>query len=188
MDRISVFLMISPERPKSNIGPGSVQPAKEDYDFSSVQVDLPAAVAEKVLAIGRKIKNEDLTDNGRESEPHATALYGLHAEDPGEVEKLLKGFGKVSASLGAIGLFETKDADVLKFAVESRDLARMNKLLRTLDHTNDYPDYQAHCTLAYLKKGRGKDYLGIGDLQGTRMEFDAVVFSSKNGKKTTIKL
>jgi 2'-5' RNA ligase len=190
---LSVFMFVLPRpapAPVFNIEHEKSEPEKPKHDHASTQFDLPKDVASKVLELGKKIKDEDLADDGCEDKPHITAFYGLVADTPAEVEKAVKGFGPVKAKLGAISLFQNpdKDFDVVKIEVESRDLHRLNGILRKLPNENEYPDYKPHCTLAYVKRGKGKDYLKLGSLAGTAMEFSELVFSGKDGKKTSIKL
>ena len=195
MGPVSIFLLVMPKIQSPTVGPTKEDPkpaAEPKFKFSSVQCNLPEPLASKVKQLASKVKDEDINKDeaadGKPGEIHCTALYGLTDPKPDKVEELLKGFGKVKARLGEVGLFETDKADVLKIAVESRDLQRMNKLLRTLPHENDYPDFKPHVTLAYLKPGKGKDYLKVGSLQGESVEFAEVEFSSKDGIKHPISL
>jgi len=59
-----------------------------------------------------------------------------------------------------IKAFEMEDYDVLVAEVELTPfLKRLNDSLKKLDHKNDYPEYSPHITIAYLKKGRYKNYV-----------------------------
>lgn len=165
----------------------------EVHEYSSTQVDLPAAIAAKVKAAGKKIPAAELDEEGREAQPHITVLYGLHAADPAEAAALLKETGPIEAKLGKISMFAGKDggADVLKIDVESPDLAKMNAKLRgSVDYTNSYPKYVPHVTLAYVKPGEGKKYVGqsVPGVTGETIPFDSVTFSSKNGTMTPMPL
>jgi 2'-5' RNA ligase len=157
--------------------------AKEpDREFSSTQVDLPSAATKKILARGRAIPDADLTDDGRETEPHITVKFGLHDGKPSrKLIGALTGFGTVSATLGKTSLFSNDDADVVKVEVSSPDLHRLNKLIsRTVTCTDTHPTYTPHATVAYVKPGRGKKYAGDDSLAGTKLEFDSIVFSAKD--------
>lgn len=156
--------------------------AKPDREFSSTQVDLPPSAAAKVKAIGRKISDSDLADDGREDQPHITVKFGLHdAKLSRTLKDVLAGFGPVSASLGETSLFQNDEFDVVKISVDSPDLHRLNKLIaRTVKCTDTHPTYTPHATVAYVKKGRGKKYAGDGAAKGIRLSFDSVVFSAKD--------
>lgn len=135
---------------------------------------------------------------GREDKPHATVLFGIHSDKPDETRELLEGVGQISAKIGEFGLFSTDDKyDVLKLSLESEDLHEMHKLLQgSLEHTDSFPVYKPHLTIAYLNKGKGKDYVGDSDwakkygekVAGKTVKFDTVQFSSKDSKKTAIDL
>jgi 2'-5' RNA ligase len=105
---------------------------------------------------------EDPNDDsyGLEKSPHVTALFGLHdtIKDE-EIEEVIKNFKKPNIKIKDVSLFEPSDYDILKFSVESSEMNKLNKALKELPNTNDFPDYNAHCTIAYLKKGIGKKYV-----------------------------
>jgi len=157
--------------------------------FSSTQVNLPDAVAEKMRALGEKIPDADLTEDGRETESHITVKYGLHDEDPAKIQQILAGEPPVRVRLGKTSLFENEDADVVKVDVDSPDLQRLNKKIAdAMPHTDTHPDYKPHATIAYVKPGTGKKYAGLTDLEGQEVTLDRLLFSSKNGVQTEIKL
>lgn len=158
------------------------------HDFSCVIAYLPPRLAAKVKAEAAKIGTWSLAEDGREDQPHCTVLYGLHADSPSEVIELFKDEPPIELMLGKTSLFQNDDADVVKHEVTSRDLHRLNKKLRTLDHTNTHPDYIPHITGAYVKPGLGKKWAGRDALAGEKAVIDHVVFSSKNGTKTKIPL
>lgn len=98
---------------------------------------------------------------GLEDQPHITALYGLHEEvDEHSIKKKLGDLltKPIDLEIADISLFENKDYDVVKIGVESTKLTKINSLLRELPHTNDYPEYNPHITVAYVKKGFGQKY------------------------------
>lgn len=169
--------------------------AKTEYDFSSTQINLPAALATRILEWGdEEVPDSDLfTDPndpsfGREDEPHITILYGLHTADPKPVEKLLHGEKSFQVTLGKLSLFTTNDKfDVLKIDAEGKGLHYLYKLFsNNLKATETYPRYIPHVTIAYVKKGKANHFVGSKVFQGETFDADALVFSSKNGKKTTL--
>ncbi len=170
---------------------GVTEPEEAQRSFSSTQVNLPAGLAAKVRAFAEQIPADELADDGRETEPHITVLYGLHTEDPAEVAAVLENAGPIEATIGKVSIFKGKDADVVKLEVTSPDLAKMNaKLSKALDFTNKFPEYTPHVTIAYVKPGEGKKYVGksVPGLTGETIPFDRVTFSDTNETKTPIAL
>jgi len=110
---------------------------------------------------------------GFEKDPHVTALYGLHEEiKDEEVEEIINGFNKPNIKIKDVSLFEPSDYDVLKFGVESEDMNKLNKQLKKLPHTNSFPDYNPHCTIAYIKKGLGEKYVKKINKMLNELEFE----------------
>ena len=85
-------------------------------------------------------------------------------------------------------IFTNDDYDVVKIDVSGSELHQLNKKLQVLPHTNNYPKYQPHVTIAYVKKGQGKKYVGIAEFKDKEIHGDHIVFSSKNGNKSIITL
>lgn len=171
--------------------PKPVDEETPKHDFSSTQVELPAAMASRVLKIGSRIPKNLLADDGVEMEPHITVKYGLHDESPEEVRRLLEGEGPVKVTVQGASIFDNPEFDVVKLDVDSPDLHRLNKkIANAMPHTDTHPDYTPHVTIAYVKKGEGKKLAqSIGaELKGSKIVMDSVTFSSKNGKKTPLPL
>jgi broad specificity phosphatase PhoE len=181
---------------------GSVPDKKaeaEQHEFSSTQVNLPYPLAGRIRRHGLAIPDDDLAEDGRETEPHVTLKYGLHGEDPDAVRKLLEEEPPVRLTLGKTAIFPARDSktarggagkfDVVHAQVHSPDLVRLNqKITAALPHTDTHPDYTPHATIAYVKAGRGQKYAGNKSLQGFRAVLNHVVFSSKSGERTKIPL
>lgn len=162
----------------------------EKYSYASTQVNLPKDISDQVIAWGKEsISKEELADIGLEDEIHTTVLYGLKSNDPGDVNRLLRYFRPFEVRLGLITHFETPDYDVLKISVESPTLENMHYFLEeNLDNVNSYPVYHPHVTIAYLKKGMAKKYLGNDCFRGSRFTADSIVFSTKDNKKIVLNL
>ncbi|MCK9459664.1 MAG: 2'-5' RNA ligase family protein [Proteobacteria bacterium] len=163
------------------------------YDYSSVQVDIPQHLAKKIIAWGKKhIPEKELYKEGshfgRENEIHVTILYGLHTSKSEEVKEIVKG-NAIKFTLGKISIFE-HDAkyDVVKIEVQGQSLHQLNKKLKQLKHTSSFPTYCPHVTLAYVKKGQGKKYIGINEFSGEIIAAKEIIFSSKDDTKVKIKL
>lgn len=162
------------------------------FSFSSTQVNLPPDAAAKLFKMGRGIPEHHLHDHGRETDAHVTLKYGLHTSDPREVAHVLDGEPPVSLRLGKTSLFPASkdhDYDVVKVDVDSDDLHHLNGLLsKALDVTDTYPEYKPHATVAYVKAGRGRAYEGLTDLEGHEAVIDKITFSSKEGRRSSIRL
>lgn len=134
---------------------------------------------------------KDDTGFGRETEPHVTILYGLHDDVPDEdVSEEIKKIKSPSIKLGKVSSFETSDDfDVLKYEVESKDLHGLNKKFKKFPNTNKFPDYKPHCTIAYVKKGKAKEYIKkLNEAGKISVEPDKIVYSKADGKKKNYKL
>ena len=169
---------------------------ESDYDYSSTQVNLEPALANRIMGWGESnVSDEDLytddDDKGREDNPHITLLYGIVAQEPDEVIELLSSEkGSVKAKLGKVSLFENSDDyDVVKIDVESEDLTRLHdRIADNIKYESDFPEYKPHVTIAYVTRGSGNLYSGSSEFEGTEMSFDEVVFSSPDGERTLIAL
>jgi hypothetical protein len=175
----------------------------EGYDYSCVMVDIPEPQAGKVKEFSAKIPDKDMPEEsaiqsdgakkggGRETEIHVTALFGLHTNSADEVRKLLENEPPIKVKLGKTGMFpasEKRASDVLWVGVTSPDLHRINKKLRdNLEFTSNFTDYKPHLTVAYLKPGAAEKYTGKTVVDG-EFVINELVFSSKSGKHTIIKL
>ena len=115
------------------------------------------------------INEDDVYDEegfGFENDPHVTVLYGILPDkhSPKEVkEKLLETDIDLHKyyELKHISIFESKDYDVIKFDLKDcEDVHELNEYSKEVfEYENDYPDYHPHVTIAYVKKGKGKDYI-----------------------------
>lgn len=108
-------------------------------------------------------KEEDLHEYGIEEDPHVTVFYGLTGETENSIikehiEDMV--ITNDDISIEGISLFDTNDEyDVVKLDIESEKLREYNKIISQYPNENEFPDYMPHMTLAYVKKGKGEDYL-----------------------------
>lgn len=157
------------------------------YDFSCAMVYLPK---DSLTEVQKGIDPSDLytaePDYGLDLEPHVTVLYGLHTNNWKEAQGALDkaGLNLVRFKLTKLSLFENSRYDVLKYEVESEDLHALNKALRKVPYTSSYPEYKPHATVAYLKPGTGKKYIG-GKARNESFEVLSWVFSPAEGVKST---
>ena len=182
----------SPDNPLAAFTRPPLQKSASAHRFSNAMVLLPVPIAERMRALAAMVPDADLGDDGREDEPHVTARYGLHTDDPLEVVPHLVGCGPIELHLGKVSVFAGKDVgkpyDVLKIDVDSPDLHRLHGMLGELEHTDTWPEYHPHATIAYVRAGLGKKYAKLmGDLDQD-VTIDRLVFTNRLGEKRTISL
>lgn len=167
------------------------------HSYSSTQIDLPEELAAHVLKWSKAaVAEEDLFVDedgglGRETEMHVTVKYGLLAEEPSpELLAILAATEPFEIRLGRISLFTTnEDYDVVKLTVDSPGLRELNRQVSDACPNEDkFPSYNPHCTVAYVKKGRGAQFegtspwdnpvqMGEGDPEDGVFTADALTFS-----------
>lgn len=132
---------------------------------------------------------------GLESEPHCTLLFGLHPEVTTEdVTKVIDGHDLDQIFLAHnISTFDNPNYDILKFDIGYKIrggniLGKINNQLRTFPHTNDFPDYHPHMTIAYLNKGEGQKY--VDKFKGNQFNLNPsyAVYSKPDGTKDKIEI
>lgn len=148
-------------------------------------------IKENDLYLGTE-KDGDMYGREESDSVHITVLYGTHLDVPNEdVYNIIKTFEKPDIEFKSISMFEPKfPYDVIKFDIKSDKLKEYNKRLRKLPYTSDFDTYHAHCTVAYVKKGKGKEYIKkLKDFKITDKDFtiDKWVYS-KEGKKKSFKI
>lgn len=133
-----------------------------EHHYSWVFINLPKDICKKMDIFSQQIDEEDLFtgegNNGREDNFHITVKYGLLTEDAKDPRECIKGLKGGKAYLGSSSIFETEKYDVVKITVESDALENIHNELNKLPHEDKYMEYQAHATIAYVKKGCGKKY------------------------------
>lgn len=111
-----------------------------------------------------KIDPEDLYgkdgDYGRELEPHVTLLFGFPNLPDKLIEKKIEDFTAPTVSMSNITSFNLSKYDILKFDVNGPELKGMHDELSKLPNHDKLPTYNPHVTIAYLKKGTAKKYVG----------------------------
>ena len=149
----------------------------------------------EMVDLHSKIEVSDIYDNekgefGLERAPHCTLLYGLHSDEiaPEKVLGICKSVDYGISKLHNISLFESKDYDVLKFDVDNGATFLANKMLSILPYTSSYPDYHPHMTVAYLKSGKGKDYVEKFKSLSFTVFPDQIVYSVPDGTKHSVSI
>jgi 2'-5' RNA ligase len=141
--------------------------------------------------IHSKISEDDIyiseDDYGLETEPHCTLLYGFHdLEVQGdEVLDFISDFEiPKTLILDKISLFQNEKFDVLKFDIKNDKLTTINNhLTSNFPYSTDYPIYNAHCTIAYLKKGMGQKYVDKFKSNFIEVQSEMLVYSNHNREK-----
>lgn len=127
---------------------------------------------------------------GIETEPHCTLLYGLHDDVKlNDVKTIIDKYKFYDCLASKPSLFQNQKFDVLKFNVTGNALAQVNRDLSKLPHTTNYPDYNPHLTIAYLKPGCGQKYVNMlvdKNFSKYMLKPSHVVYSYPSGKKTKI--
>jgi 2'-5' RNA ligase len=166
---------------------------RQNYDFSSVHVEIPEPLKTEIIEWGKEFLPDDHVfmhegTLGREDEIHITVLYGIHSESSQQTRELLRKTGPIEIKLGKIRVFSTNDRfDVIYIEAESDSLFDLNKKFRKhVKYTNRYPKYEPHVTIAYVKKDKGWDHFGEAYFAGRTFICDHIIFSSKNGTKENV--
>jgi 2'-5' RNA ligase len=166
---------------------------EEKHEYSCLMAMLPVNLSSKIVKWQKGfIDKKDLytgePNMGMETEPHITVLYGFHDDAPDKVKKLLD-IKPIHVKLGLTSMFESSNYDVVKFSIESEDLKSLNRLMRkNCKYTSKYPKYVPHCTIAYVKKGTGKNYINDDEFKSNTATINKLIFSSSNGKRTASEL
>jgi 2'-5' RNA ligase len=150
-----------------------------------IMADVPQK--ESMLDFIKKIPTECVYEEagkhyGKENNPHVTVMYGLSPVEEGRVKELLtKVPKKIVAELGQISKFENADApyDVLKIEVKSPHLNKIHEMIRkNFDNNYQWPEYNPHVTLAYVKKGTCNEYVGNKTFEGMKVMFETFMYSN----------
>ena len=121
---------------------------------------------------------------GLETEPHITLLFGIHSDKVEDIDVMeICNTSYCDLILENASLFESKKYDVLKFDCHSETLDNINNDLKQLPHTNDYPEYHAHCTIAYLKAGKGAKYVNLLEGLKFKVKPNKIIYSKPAGEK-----
>ena len=155
-------------------------------------VDILEKASRKIKSWARKnIKEGDLAEDGFETIPHVTVLYGFLKEvDTKELFDIVTKFGTINLSIGKISRFESDDCDVIKCEIISPDLHKLNSIITKKFKDvieNKHPSYNPHLTLAYVKKGTCKELDGKLAFKGN-LSFNNAVYSNADEEKTIIPL
>ena len=164
---------------------------KQTYPYSCVMLYFNP---DEVTELHKKINPEDLYVEedgfGLEPESHCTLLYGLHDNEvtPEQIEQILGNKTFTTCKAHNLSCFNNPKYDVLKYDIVGDNLNETNEELKQFPFTSDYPDYHPHMTIAYLKPGKGKEYIDMlgNDHKEMWMAPQHAVYSRTNGEKLKI--
>lgn len=134
------------------------------YEFGCAMIDIKVNNWDEIISF---IDDSDLNKDkgGIEERPHLTLLYGLHKEVTDEqIKSVLNDIeSPLEIEINGVDIFENDDFDVVKFNIKkTNQLQEIHDKLSELPNTNNFPDYNPHITIAYVKKGKGKKYIKPG--------------------------
>lgn len=181
------------ERPKAE----KMEKSESVYEYQSLQLNIPDGELKKISEYQSTINEEDLSIDkekglgGLEDESHITVLFGLDdSVNKTDISSIVSDIQPVTATLGKVKCFENDDTDVLYVEIIGNDIIKLNSLIKNSVDTpgQTFSDYVPHMTLAYLKKGTARKYVGDDYFTGTTISFDTLYLSDKMGDFTPIKL
>ena len=136
-----------------------------------------------------KIDKKDLHEKGIEKDTHITIKYGFKKEvSDHEILNICRKEKFNNIKFNKISLFENEEFDVLKFDVQSEILIKLNKKISKFPNEDKYPDYNAHSTICFLKKGKGEKYLKIFEKINLKAVPDKLVYSNIDNTKLILDL
>jgi len=163
-------------------------------NYSCVMALVPHDLAQEIVAWGvRNVPDEDLYLDGekfgRELESHITIKYGLLTDDGKHVRRSFNDSKPFKAKLGKVRHFEPPELpfDVLTIEVISDDLQKANAMIcDKFDCAEGLvsDEYKPHITIAYMKRGDAKEYVGADEFEGKEIVLDTVIFSPNKGNRT----
>lgn len=135
---------------------------QQDENFLQTQVDFGYLRAKIPNWVAKNIPERNIIK--LEHRPHVTVYYGADKRDREKIEKVVLDYGRpIRAMLGEFDTFEHDEHDVLFIKIIGDSFKELNKRIGELPHSrpSTHPVYKPHLTVAYLKKGTGRKYIGI---------------------------
>lgn len=138
----------------------------------------------------RIVKEEDIftasdDDYGYEDKAHVTILHGIHNDqiNKNAIFNEIRSLPIMQIEIDNISIFENDRFDVVKFDIpKTSKLMESRKKFEQFAHTNFFPNYQPHATIAYVNKGMGKKYQR-SLRKPIKLIFKTGVYSEPNYKK-----
>lgn len=165
---------------------------KDGYDLGCMMLYMELEGIDKIHS---KIDEKDLyiEDNGDsfglEKETHITIKYGFKKDvSDHEILDICRKSKFNNIKFNKVSLFENEKYDVLKFDITSKVLNELNEKVSKFPNKDEYPNYNPHSTIAYIKSGKGKKYVEIFkdiDLVGKPYK---LVYSNPDNTKLSLEL
>ena len=134
---------------------------QQDENFLQTQVDFGYLRVKIPRWVTKNIPGNNIIR--LEHRPHATVYYGADKRDLAQITQIVKDYGRsIRVFLGEFDVFEHPEQDVLYIKLVGDALPQLHRSIRALPNSRDqsHPEYVPHLTVAYLKKGTGRKYIG----------------------------
>lgn len=158
------------------------------HSYSMVGIEVPTPIANRIKKWTKDTIPEDEIRE-KEEDKHITVCYGLDSKDLDSVKEFLSRVKPFSVTLNKTSMFwNDRKSDVLKIGVNSPALQSLySELKEKFNPAKQYPEYNPHVTIAYLKKGYVEKYLDE-DYSDVSFDVNTLTFYDNDSKKTHIKL
>lgn len=164
------------------------------YEYGCVMANVDEEAARKIIDFNYKTISEDIlyiNENddsfGREQHPHVTIKYGLvQSYTENQIRQLLRQVTPFNIQVRGLSIFENENFDVVKFDVDGPELRKLNEIFSNLPNHDEYPTYNPHMTVAYVKKGMGKRFAKTPG-KVAKIPIRTIVYSDR-GNRTYINL
>jgi len=161
------------------------------YEYGCMMLYYDLLELEKIHSIldERDIFSPNDDRYGLEKEPHTTLLYGFHdSVSPTQIFNTCKKYDFEDLKLHNLSYFDNPEYDVLKFDIDylnddNNFLHSCNRELSKYPHTTSFPNYHPHCTVAYIKKGKGQHYADLFKDKSYIVTPNRLVYSMASGEK-----
>jgi hypothetical protein len=133
----------------------------KDENFLQTQVDFGYLRVSLPRWIEKNVNSDDILKI--EHRPHSTVYYGADKRDIDLIAKVVQDYGRpIRVSLGALNVFEHEERDVLYIELVGDSLVDLHNAIGQLPHSRPqtHPQYIPHLTLAYVKKGAARKFIG----------------------------
>jgi 2'-5' RNA ligase len=157
-----------------------IKPFTYEYGCVMLYFDIPNWEKD-ILSLIKKDDIYDVDSYGIENETHITLLYGFEQSvTADDIKKILKDIPKIEIELKFIDIFENNEYDVVKFDINCFYLNELNGKLQALPSIKTFDVYHPHMTIAYLKHGKGKKYIGE-ILNPIKVKSSKIIYSLRTG-------
>lgn len=164
---------------------------ESSYQYGCVMAQVPSHYATTLVEFGKRLVPDNILyydprgieEYGRETEMHTTIKFGLtNIYSKEQMEQLIGNTKPFYITIRGLDVFENELFDVVKFNIEGEELRRLNQIFSALPNVDRYKDYKPHMTIAYVKRGYGKNYKGKNIQTMPRIMIDTIKYSYPTGK------